>query len=232
MNIVFVFKLKKLFRFMPAHLNHSCISNSIMDFIGDVMTIYALRDIKKNEEITIRYFPPELAYTQRDEYAVNKYKFKCDCQLCDLDRKDSMRTVRDELFYKIITKNSNQQIILNELVADVNKMRTTFANRPKFQLQLITPLDILAKKYRNTCDYKKSAKCFEEIFELTKDNNDFIALAVLKEASNDYKNGSQIKKSEKCKEKALNYFTQIYSQKPIFEQIWEKIFFNGFNFVF
>ena len=71
---------------MPAHLNHSCISNSIMDFIGDVMTIYALRDIKKDEEITIRYFPPELAYVQRNEYAVNKYKFICDCKLCDLDK--------------------------------------------------------------------------------------------------------------------------------------------------
>ena len=143
-----------------------------------------------------------------------------------------MRTLRDELFYKIITKNCNQQLSLNELVADVNKIRSMFANREKFQLQLITPLDILAKKYRNTCDFKKSAKCFEEIFELTKDNNDFIALAVLKEASNDYKNSSQMKKSETCKTRALQYFNQIYSQKTIFEEIWEKIFFNGFNFVF
>jgi tetratricopeptide (TPR) repeat protein len=40
--------------YMSAFFNHACISNAIMDFIGDVMTIYAIRDIQKDEEILIR----------------------------------------------------------------------------------------------------------------------------------------------------------------------------------
>jgi hypothetical protein len=40
----------------PAYINHSCAHNCENVFIGDVMFIYAKRDIAKGEEITHRYF--------------------------------------------------------------------------------------------------------------------------------------------------------------------------------
>jgi hypothetical protein len=146
-----------------------------------------------------------------------------------------MRTNRDELLYQILTKNANQnerQISINEMLNDVQKMRSLYSNRQELQLQMITPLELLARKYRKSLEFKKSAQVFEEIFELTKDNNDFISIAVLKEAFLDYKNCSQEKKSESCRQKAYDYFIDIYRFKPCFEELWEKIIFNGFNFVF
>ena len=85
-----------------------------------------------------------------------------------------MRTNRDELLYQILTKNANQnerQISINEMLNDVQKMRSLYSNRQELQLQMITPLELLARKYRKSLEFKKSAQVFEEIFELTKDNN-------------------------------------------------------------
>ena len=97
---------------------------------------------------------------------------------------------------------------------------------------MITPLFILANKYRNVPTYKKSAKCFEEIFDITKDSNDFISVAVLKEAATDYQKCSNAKKVESCRQKALDYFLGIYPNFPCFDKLWEAIIFIGFNFVF
>ena len=53
---IFVIKSSTGFfkRYLSAFFNHSCISNCIKKTIGDMMTFYALRDIEKGEEITIR----------------------------------------------------------------------------------------------------------------------------------------------------------------------------------
>ena len=40
--------------FQPAFFNHSCISNCLVNTIGDLNLFYAQRDIEKDEEITIR----------------------------------------------------------------------------------------------------------------------------------------------------------------------------------
>lgn len=220
------------FWIFPAFFNHACVSNCIMDFIGDVMTIHTLRDVQKGEELCIRYFPPEIAFSQREEYTMNKFKFKCDCILCNTDRNDPVRLQRDQLFYQIVTKNAQEQISFNDALSDVQKMRSTYTNRLELQQQMITPLFILANKYRNVPTYKKSAKCFEEIFDITKDSNDFISVAVLKEAATDYQKCSNAKKVESCRQKALDYFLGIYPNFPCFDKLWEAIIFIGFNFVF
>jgi len=216
--------------FMPSHFNHSCIPNSVIDFIGDVMTIYSSRDIQKGEEVTIKYFPPDISFSQRCEYSTNKYNFKCDCCLCQLDRTDDLVTKRDELLHKIVMKNSMSPVSINELIANLETMRSTYSKRLKHQLHLIIPLVFLALKHRKSGSFKKSAACFESVFDTVKDSNDFYAITALKEAYNDFVSCSQPKQSEQCKLKAFNYFSQIYRYKPCFDALWNEMhFISSFN---
>ena len=68
--------------------------------------------------------------------------------------------------------------------------------------------------------FKESAKCYEEIFETIKSCSEFVSLAALKEAYNDYLKCSDIELSESCKTRASDYFVNF---KPYFDVVWDKI---------
>ena len=208
--------------FFIAFFNHSCISNCVVNTIGDIIMIHSHKDIQKGEELTIRYFPPEWAYEDKVERATSIYGFKCDCKLCTIDEKDPKRMVRDQLLTQIESKKINRNI--SEAIADFQKMRQTYSNRPEPHLQLITPLEVLAEKYRENSDFKKSAKCFEDIFELTKDYNDFVSITALKEAYADFKKcSSQDKNCELCKKTAFEYFISLNLNEHYYERLWKKM---------
>jgi tetratricopeptide (TPR) repeat protein len=146
--------------YLPSHFNHSCVHNCVIDYIGDVMIICASRDINVNEEVTIHYFPPEMSFKQRNDYAMTKYKFKCDCTLCQMDEQDDMREQREQVIYQIVYKNSSQAVDILESIADMETMRRTYINRPTLQFQMILPMVFLALKHRRAGSFKKSAKWF------------------------------------------------------------------------
>jgi hypothetical protein len=41
---------------LPSFLNHSCVANASVDFLGDMLFVFAKEDIGKSDEITINYF--------------------------------------------------------------------------------------------------------------------------------------------------------------------------------
>jgi len=53
----------------PSYFNHSCFANCQRVFFGDVMFVYASRDINTGEELNFRYFPSELFYKKRSDIA-------------------------------------------------------------------------------------------------------------------------------------------------------------------
>ena len=202
---------------LPAYFNHSCAGNSFHICIGDLMMIYTRRDVKKGEELTINYLAAEQKYSVRLGKLFKMHQFKCECELCSLDETDSMREAREQLMAKIFVKKQQSS---SEALADVNRMRCTYLKRPKFQIQMIFPLEILASTYRNDSVFTESAKCFEQIFEVAKDLSEFVSLAALKEAYVDFRKCSEIEKSDLCKARASEYFVSF---KPYFDFVWEKI---------
>lgn len=68
-----------------SYANHSCLQNTSRSFIGDMMIVRALRDIKAGEEIFMMYYPPDKSPAER-ERVDNSYKFQCDCPLCKINR--------------------------------------------------------------------------------------------------------------------------------------------------
>ena len=209
--------------YLSAFFNHSCVSNCVVNTIGDVIIFTAERDIEKNEEITIRYFPPEWSYSDKLERGMDIYGFKCDCSLCKLDEKDPMKMIRNQLLMQVESKSGNKKTSLNEILKYVEKIKETYSNRHNCQIELIHPLDTLAQKYREIMDYDNSSKLYDDMFELIKYYNDFYALNCLKEELIDLKKINDNNKIQLCKEKAFEYFTTINMDKYLYEKLWDKI---------
>ncbi len=208
------------FWLFPSYFNHSCVGNTIRIFLGDLLIMYAIRDIKKNEEITTHYFSSSDTYAERGERAFKTYNFKCDCQLCKLDREDSNLKKREKLLHEIMTNMKKiDRLSLNECLEDVSRMRNTYSKRTDLQVGLIPALLKLACKYRENFNYQTSAKIFEEAYYVAKDIDFMYAITALKQASVCYKLSAQQDLHDWCYENASQYFG---NNKPFFEKFWER----------
>eukprot|EP00834_Sanchytrium_tribonematis_P008071 NODE_849_length_3547_cov_0.451856.p1 type:complete len:473 gc:universal NODE_849_length_3547_cov_0.451856:2922-1504(-) len=69
------------------YLNHSCIANCHMFYIGDLLVVKALKSLEKGEELTINYFSKEIDTTfhKRQSFFISKFQFICRCELCRFD---------------------------------------------------------------------------------------------------------------------------------------------------
>jgi len=81
-----------------AYLNHSCVSNSKKDFVGDLMILRAARRIAAGEEITHSY-DETIDYDARVAALQKTWGFKCKCPLCVAEEADGpdLRKKRQEL---------------------------------------------------------------------------------------------------------------------------------------
>ncbi|KAH7716356.1 hypothetical protein AAVH_16253 [Aphelenchoides avenae] len=80
---------------LPSYFNHSCLRNAVHTFYFDVMTVFAVDEIKEGEEVTLTYTDPLDAYKERKKFFKN-YGFTCQCLLCELDRSDARYVERLE----------------------------------------------------------------------------------------------------------------------------------------
>ena len=209
--------------YLSSFFNHSCISNCVVNTIGDIIIFTAERDIHKNEEITIRYFPPEWAYSDKIERSMDVYGFKCDCPLCKLDQRDPLRMIRNELLSHVESETSNKNSRIEEILSCVQKIQESYSNRPNAPIELIHSLNTLASKYRGQLDFKNSIKLYYDMFELIKCYNDFYAVICLNEVMKDLKNLAENEQIVICKNKAFEYFRSINMDIYFYEKLWNKI---------
>ena len=93
------------------------------------MMIYAVNDIKKGEEITLFYHCPIDAFSKREEH-FRIYGFKCDCKLCELERKDPKQEERAALvdqcckYVGILLMDPDK--IIREVTPIIKKVRLPF----------------------------------------------------------------------------------------------------------
>ena len=92
-----------------ARINHSCIPNAYWMYNTSLeyLTIHAMVDIAKGDEITIHYFKLcEYSSRQQREEMLQSYGFHCDCIACDVqsdfgrgsdERRDQMRRLQNKL---------------------------------------------------------------------------------------------------------------------------------------
>jgi len=209
--------------YIPSFLNHSCIANASMDFLGDMFFLFAREDIAKNEEITINYMGcnKTILYSGRIE-CLKDYHFKCDCRLCCLDEKDEKLNERNALIQELHEKNSNfVSISLKKVLEDVKLMEKTYSKRPDLQLGMVIALQNLACKYRHDNEWKKSAETWERIYMVAKETLERpFLICVLHSAYCDYAKCFERKLSLSCKKKAPEFYEERH--KRYFEMIWSE----------
>merc|ERR1712142_835842 len=68
-----------------SRFNHSCLPNVAHKFTGSVGRVYALKDIKKGEELFLSYNGTFASLEDRQRQLQNVYKFTCKCEMCQGD---------------------------------------------------------------------------------------------------------------------------------------------------
>lgn len=74
-------------------MNHSCDPNATVVFDGPKLSLRALTDILKGDEITITYIDPSYPFHRRQDLLKHRYFFTCACQKCQLGS-----TLREDRF--------------------------------------------------------------------------------------------------------------------------------------
>lgn len=68
-------------------INHDCTGTAARSFIGDVMVIRATKDLKKGDEILMRYKNSDDDNDEFQKAIQQSWKFKCSCAVCSAEAK-------------------------------------------------------------------------------------------------------------------------------------------------
>ncbi|KAH7712630.1 TPR domain-containing protein [Aphelenchoides avenae] len=136
---------------VPSFINHSCVDNVYRAHYGDVMMVYAIRDIQKGEE---------LVWTE--------HRVRCDCLLCELDRSDKRRKKRDKLVEKAEVLQllaANKRELVAKLEPIVQEIRETYSSRKQYRLRLLVPLTTLYDVYSELENLDRCVRISAEILD-------------------------------------------------------------------
>ncbi|KAH7716697.1 TPR domain protein [Aphelenchoides avenae] len=147
---------------LPSFFNHSCLENAGRTFYGDVMTVFALADVKQGEELTLSYVPLMDSYEHRKS-GIAAYDVVCDCRLCELDREDPRCKEREQLaegtVEKFMERPHSAQEAIPVLTRVMDQISESYADRPEdLKTQLYWPLETLAIAYQAKREHAESVK--------------------------------------------------------------------------
>ncbi|KAI0448524.1 SET domain-containing protein [Xylaria acuta] len=103
-----------------AMVNHSCIPNAFVQFVGRKAVLHAYREVRKDEEIEISYIDCNLHLSQRQEALKTRYHFTCNCPRC----KDDMDVYQVSRGYPHLRLNSLS------LAPDIQKLLDSHTHGP------------------------------------------------------------------------------------------------------
>lgn len=63
-------------------INHSCDPNSVMTFDGRSLSVRTLKEIARDDELTISYIDNTNPTHKRQDELMERYFFKCECTRC------------------------------------------------------------------------------------------------------------------------------------------------------
>ena len=100
--------------------NHNCIPNCFYFGISNYIIIKSIKNINKNEELTLNYIEPKFLFLRQNEF--EKWNFNCECELCKNEKEISENKIYLNLYsiycniHNIINLNNikNYDDIINE----------------------------------------------------------------------------------------------------------------------
>lgn len=193
----------------PSYFNHSCVANTLRLFLNDFMLMYALKDIKKGEELTTVYCGMN-EYDKRAEVC-SHFGFKCECRLCTLNQSDRRYTERKRLLeqynsikIKIMTNSTNEKNIQRYY----KLVKNTYLDGRDESLQrdLEMPLLALFTYYTVHSKFKKAAETLLNTFELLKETDFVSASLAVFHAAQEYRKALMFDESRNALKLAKKHF--------------------------
>jgi tetratricopeptide (TPR) repeat protein len=104
-----------------ARVNHNCLPNAFYryDDATFALELFALRDIREDEEITITYIDPNqgIKFAERQKLLGSQWGFECDCSICQAKAKraesDRRRTKMNKLRTMLSDKKEDEETDLD-----------------------------------------------------------------------------------------------------------------------
>uniref|UniRef100_A0A915CQF9 SET domain-containing protein n=1 Tax=Ditylenchus dipsaci TaxID=166011 RepID=A0A915CQF9_9BILA len=157
----------------PSYINHSCMENCMRIFYGDIMMVYAAIDLKKGDEILYSYVHPLQDHKER-QLRLRLYNFTCNCELCELDKLDPSYDQRVKLCEQMEQLESTIDIFgpehaLQKMESLMKKIRQSYAQREKLQLQMFYPLRSMNEVYKLSDQLDKSLKITQQSIDCLSD---------------------------------------------------------------
>lgn len=70
--------------------DHSCVPNAAPVFVGNRITVRAMKHVKDGEKVVINYVDLKMPYGKRREALRSQYYFDCDCIRCLYEKTDQI----------------------------------------------------------------------------------------------------------------------------------------------
>ncbi|KAF3056002.1 SET domain and MYND-type zinc finger protein 6 [Daldinia childiae] len=96
-----------------AMINHSCVPNAFVQFVGRKAILHAFREIREGEEIEISYIECTLHRSHRQQALQTRYHFTCLCPRC----KDNLD------IYQVCQRYPHLELNTFSLAPDLDKIR-------------------------------------------------------------------------------------------------------------
>lgn len=104
------------------------------------MSVFAISDIKKGDEITINYFGLLDSYQERVVHLKLGHGFICSCRLCELDKADPLYDAREDLVMKGLSLQNkamwNPGGVAAALEEQLSKVRELLRELPRLKQHL------------------------------------------------------------------------------------------------
>ena len=113
-----------------SYTNHSCLPNVHRAFIGDMMVVRALKDLRAGEEIFMGYTNPARLLGERQKRLRAGYDFDCDCVLCRAEVKVH-KTIMEKRarLYKEVVMFLSANVLTNDNVWNVTPAKKAKAKK-------------------------------------------------------------------------------------------------------
>ena len=163
---------------MPSYINHACLGNCVRGFIGDMMIVRALDNLKAGTELLMTYIDIFSDIEER-QIQIKKHQFVCNCRLCELDvaesrdvrnrRNAAFQTFQNEIFLKMKFGLFSNIIELVGMAEDViNKIEKTYeeTNRKELKIRMCPQLMVLARVYISSGNLDKCIQTCMKILKI------------------------------------------------------------------
>lgn len=94
-------------------MNHDCVGNVSVSFIGDMLIVRASRDLPVDTELIHSYVGYGASYRERQEMLQSMYGFQCQCPMCqaEINTSNKKKKKRARMIDKFLQNSKSDEAV-------------------------------------------------------------------------------------------------------------------------